>query len=46
MKRKDYLRPTTQVVKLRNTGMLLASNLKTTVTNNSTMEITYEEEDI
>ena len=41
MKRKDYLKPTMQVVKLQHTGMLMTSGEV-----KATMDGTFTEEDI
>ncbi len=44
MKRKDYLKPTMEVVKCESTVELLAASSKTRVS--ATMNSTWEEEDI
>ena len=44
MKKKDYLRPTMQVVKLQHQAHLLQASVNRQV--NATMESTWEEEDI
>lgn len=43
MKRKEYQRPTTQVVKLQHTGMLMTSGGNNV---SATMSGTFEEEEI